>query len=448
MNKKLTAVFLSLLTIFQPLAMSKAFADEPVRVGSVAEYKEKSLPTWAKCTILASEVVLPVIGAGIFFWNVLGGGSAQGAPAAPIQGAGAVDVNAVRECKQLLQDYSDPNHSLLDVDIFNICESTIPVLRKENSLLDINSNSGKVIIVGDVHANLGSVLYSCKRFLDEYENDPRTSILFLGDYVDRGSDAPGRARSVEVVTLLFQLKQKLPNNVFLLRGNHEDASVNDHGNELPCLKDECNKVIFDRINSVFDNLSLAAVIDGHVFCVHGGIGPDLTLDKIRQMQKPIKFNAVQIMNDGKQYTDDITCMLWSDPYDETKKGHSWQMSDGYWVTYLDLDASGFANNTLRGGGKLYGQQAVADFYGNNPGLDCIVRGHEDVQLGHDVKFSSVHTVFSAFNYNGVGSNAAKILIYNGAARNFTDEQIVAHTDLQSYVGVLGNPQQDQVGLSD
>ncbi|XLS75923.1 hypothetical protein HN51_032788 [Arachis hypogaea] len=55
--------------------------------------------------------------------------------------------------------------------------------------------------------------------------------LFLGDYVDRGQ------HSLETITLLLALKIEYPENVHLIRGNHEAADINAlFGFRIDCIE--------------------------------------------------------------------------------------------------------------------------------------------------------------------------------------------------------------------
>jgi predicted phosphodiesterase len=75
-------------------------------------------------------------------------------------------------------------------------------------------NARKVIFVGDTHGDLEASQKVIKDFLKE-----GNKIVFLGDYVDRGSF------SKENLDFLLEEKEKHPEQIFLLQGNHEGHRI-------------------------------------------------------------------------------------------------------------------------------------------------------------------------------------------------------------------------------
>ena len=81
---------------------------------------------------------------------------------------------------------------------------------------------GRSIAIGDIHGRCDltyEIISLIKKDIEQHpENTPK--LIFLGDYVDRGDN------SIEVISLLFALKVKFPNHVYMIRGNHECRLIN------------------------------------------------------------------------------------------------------------------------------------------------------------------------------------------------------------------------------
>lgn len=122
-----------------------------------------------------------------------------------------------------------------------------------------------LFILGDIHGQYSDLI----RLFEKGGFPGDVNYLFLGDYVDRGK------KSVEAICLLLAYKIKHPENFFLLRGNHESASIN----RIYGFYDECkrkyNLKLWKIFSDVFNAMPVAAIIDDKILCMHGGLSPKL-----------------------------------------------------------------------------------------------------------------------------------------------------------------------------
>jgi len=225
-----------------------------------------------------------------------------------------------------------------------------------------------VTICGDIHGQF----YDLKELFKVGGECPETNYLFLGDFVDRGF------YSVETFLLLLALKVRYPDRITLIRGNHESRQITQvYGFYDECLRKYGSVNVWRYCTEIFDYLSLSALIDDRVFCVHGGLSPAInTLDQIRAIDR-----KQEVPHDGA-----MCDLLWSDPE--------------------EIDGWGLSP---RGAGYLFGADVVNLFNSTNK-LDLICRAHQLVMEGYKLMFNdTLVTVWSAPNYCYRCGNIAAIL---------------------------------------
>mmetsp|Transcript_26574 Transcript_26574/g.81695 ORF Transcript_26574/g.81695 Transcript_26574/m.81695 type:complete len:306 (-) Transcript_26574:851-1768(-) len=250
-----------------------------------------------------------------------------------------------------------------------LCELAKDILVEECNVQIVRA---PVTICGDIHGQF----YDLLELFRVGGDCPGTKYLFLGDFVDRGH------YSIETFLLLLALKVQYPDRITLIRGNHESRQITQvYGFYDECLRKYGSSSVWKFCTDVFDFLSLAAIVENKVLCVHGGLSPSVpAIDHIRLLDR-----RQEVPHDGA-----MCDMLWSDP--EEVRG--WGLSP-------------------RGAGYLFGADIVEKFSEVNH-LDLIARAHQLVMEGFKFHFphQSIVTVWSAPNYCYRCGNVAAILEFD------------------------------------
>jgi serine/threonine-protein phosphatase 2A catalytic subunit len=230
-----------------------------------------------------------------------------------------------------------------------------------------------VTICGDIHG----------QYIDLVElfkiggKIPFTNYLFMGDYVDRGS------QSVETVSYLFCLKIKYPNHITLLRGNHESAGISQYfGFRDEVVQRYGDDAVWHIYTQTFNHLPLAALVvstrvDTKILCVHGGLSPKLR--KIADIEQIERHR--ELPHDGP-----MCDLVWSDP-----------------AAVIGYQPS------CREAGYQFGAD-VSKLWNRNNNLALTVRAHQLVMTGLEYGHNDqIVTVFSAPDYCMRCGNKAGIM---------------------------------------
>ena len=256
-------------------------------------------------------------------------------------------------------------------DFTRSVEETVQLLAEENGRIG-NFNIigrlaeikplGQAVVVSDLHGDLESLIQILKEtnFLQKMNRNNKPILVFLGDYGDRGN------YSAEVYYIVLKLKLLFPEQVILMRGNHEGpedllASPHDLPMQFQARFGEKWMDAYSKIRELFKHLYNAVVVEERYLMIHGGLPPQArTLEDLAYAH--IKHPKQRLLED----------MLWSDPT-ETIKG---------------------VCESPRGAGKLFGEnitnQALRRF-----NVKILIRGHEPCRDGFKINHrGKVLTLFS------------------------------------------------------
>jgi len=294
------------------------------------------------------------------------------ASAAPPEGSGSGSGSSPTHIDTIISKLLEVRGSrpgkqvnLTEVEIRDLCTSARDIFMNQPVLLELEA---PLKICGDLHGQYFDLL----RLFEYGGFPPESNYLFLGDYVDRGK------QSLETICLLLAYKIKYPENFFLLRGNHECASIN----RIYGFYDECKRrysiKLWKTFTDCFNCLPVSAVVDEKILCMHGGLSPDLhQLSQIARITRPTDVPDQGLLCD----------LLWSDP---------------------DKDVSGWGDND-RGVSYTFGADIVRKFLDEHD-LDLVCRAHQVVEDGYEFFASrQLVTVFSAPNYCGEFDNAGAMM---------------------------------------
>ena len=256
-------------------------------------------------------------------------------------------------------------------EFVQLADNVVELLSKENGLVGYQKITGRLIetppkgeatIVGDLHGDLESLTQILKSsdFLDNVQRRKQSLLVFLGDYGDRGVYSP------EVYYIVLKLKETFPENVVLMRGNHEGpddliASPHDLPDFLQSRFGGDWSTAYLKLKELFNRLYNAVIIQERCVMLHGGVPSQAkSLDDLAY---------AHLKHPRERHLEEI---LWSDP-EEGIKG-----------TYP----------SPRGAGKLFGSDITTRFL-EMLNVNVLIRGHEPADEGFKINHNGrILTLFS------------------------------------------------------
>lgn len=298
--------------------------------------------------------------------------------------------------------------------------------------LIINPRS-EVAFWGDLHGSIHSFLRTLQMLIDRgYINDnfqikkDNFYMIFLGDYVDRGF------YGVEVIYTLLQLKIANPDKVFLVRGNHEDGSLNDNygfGFELDYKFNLDKKLVY----RIYDFLPVVLYLGSgkdikvdFIQCCHGGM--EIGYNPYQFLNSDLEFQLIDSLyrkdNLNLMSLDLINAIYKNIPIKELVNFYPLSPTKPYTLGFMWNDfvvGSSEIINYKSGRGWIFGESLTRYLLKKNSSNSKVLRGifrahqHHGLMLDNLIKNKGVyslwdgivHTFLSAssiagFNFDSFG----------------------------------------------
>jgi hypothetical protein len=174
----------------------------------------------------------------------------------------------------------------------------ISAVRVDPNLVEYSNEGEYTFVISDIH---GRYLILFKTLTTIFSKCPNNfKLILLGDYVDRARNAH-EIDNLRVICVLLYLREKFPNNIKMLRGNHETDDF------IYCYEENgishAIKSFFGGLEAmglqvnlsiIFNSLPCYLIYNGWFLC-HGG---------------PVPLNNID-----QDLLLDALSLLWSDPID-------------------------------------------------------------------------------------------------------------------------------------
>lgn len=213
-------------------------------------------------------------------------------------------VQLISDVEKILDEEKEKGKGKLKDKISEIRDSEFGKEKFTDDSVVYLPKDGEAIFIGDTHGDPDAAvsIMEQEKFIEAMENGEKNKYLvFLGDYVDRGKG------DVENIEQIMALKKKYPDNIIMLRGNHETTESTSSNEFLFSLlkkygdrdavkslvkydersksyyyalgigwkgkfkEDDPGKKLFEKYHKLFEKLPGVVVCANGIVGVHGGI---------------------------------------------------------------------------------------------------------------------------------------------------------------------------------